>query len=159
MSRVEDRERLLAEALAHAEEAEQQYKVAYTDEPPRGRWKTPAALGIFVLAGVLALFPPGFMLPDPLPQPTAPEIARGLRTALVIQAAQVEVYRVRHGELPNALEQVPGRLPGLRYLRSNSRVYQVVGDGPDGSVVVFDSARPAVELDPGIRAWLGADIP
>lgn len=67
---------------------------------------------------------------------------RGLRTVLYLQAQQIEAYRLREGHLPDSLGEVPARFAGIRYVRSNSRVYQLVGHGPDGSPVVYDSTRP-----------------
>lgn len=159
ISRVEDRERILAEALAEAEERDQQYRITFDDGPPPARWKLPVALVGFALAAVLAVFPPGFTSPPPLPAPNPAQLDRGLRIALYLQARQVAVFQARRGRLPADLAEVPIRLPGLRFVRSNSRVYQIVGDRADGSTLVFDSARPTPGLDQAVLAWLGPGEP
>ena len=143
ISRVEDRERLLAEALAHAEAQEAQYKVLPADEPLRGRWKTPLALFILVLAAWVALAPPRWIAGAPAPGPTAGDLDRGLRAAIWTQARQVEVFRLREGRLPEHLSELPAQMPGLILVRSNNRVYQIRGRSQDGELVVFDSAQPS----------------
>lgn len=143
ISRVEDRERLLAEALAHAEAQEAHYRVLPADEPLRGRWKTPLALVILALAAWVAVAPPRWIAGADAPRPTAGDRDRGLRAAIWMQARQVEVFRLREGRLPEHLSEVPAQMPGLTLVRSNNRVYQIRGRMRDGGLVVFDSAQPS----------------
>lgn len=143
VSRVEERERLLAEAMAHAEAMEEQYKVIPADAPLTGKWKSPVALGMFVTAALVGLFPPAWLAGPELPRPTQGDLDRGLRAAIYLQAQQVEAFRLEHGKLPDHLRELPNPLPGLTLVRSNNRIYQVRGVGTDGRVVVFDSARPS----------------
>lgn len=158
ISRADERERLLAEALAHAEAQDSQYRVIPAEEPVGGRWKVPAALALLAVAGVLALFPPAWIAgaaPSSIPDV---EVERGLRAAAYLQAQQVEVFRFRNGRLPESLQEVPGSFPDLDLVKSNSRVFQIVASTPDGGSLVFDSAHPAPtftavwqELREGIR--------
>ncbi len=143
ISRVEDRERLLAEALAHAEAQEAHYKVLPADEPEHGRWKTPLAVLLLLVAAWIALTPPRWMAGADAPRPTAGERDRGLRAAIWIQARQVEVFRLREGRLPEHLSELPVQMPGLTLVRSNNRVYQIRGRLADGEILVFDSAQPS----------------
>ena len=143
ISRVEDRERILAEALAHAEAQDTQYKVLPPSEPVRGRWKTPVAVAVFVLAAGVGLFRPGWLAGRDAPRPTEGDRDRGLRAAVLLQAQQVEVFRLREGHLPAHLSELQARLPDLILVRSNNRVYQIRGRGPDGALVVYDSSRPS----------------
>lgn len=143
VSRVEDRERLLAEALAHAEALEKQYKVIPADLRPGGRWKAPVAAVVFALAVAVAVFPPAWVAGAPAPTPTEGELSRGLRAAVLLQAQQVEAFRVRHGRLPEALADLPSPLPGMTFVRTNNRVFQIRGVAEDGTVVVYDSAAPS----------------
>jgi hypothetical protein len=159
VSRVEDRERLLAEAMAHSEEADKQYRISFAGEVTPPRWKTPVAVGIFAVAVLLLLSPPGLIAPTTAPRPTPADLERGLRITLALQAEQVEVFRARTGALPQDVSQLPVRIPGLRLVRSNSRVYQLVGDRPDGTPMLYDSARPRRELAPEIQAWLTGSEP
>ncbi len=159
ISRIEDREQLLAEALADVETRDERYRIAFTDGPKRGRWKVPVSLLVFAVAGTLALFPPALAAPPPLPTPAVAQRERGLRIAVLLQAKQVEVFRVRRRRLPDDLSELPIHLPGLRFVRSNGRVYQILGRRTDGSTLVYDSARPPPSLDRAAAAWLGDGAP
>ena len=155
VSRVEDRERLLAEALAHAEAQDAHYRVLSADEPERGRWKAPVAALLLVLALWVALAPPRWMAGAEAPFPTDGERDKGLRTAIWMQARQVEVFRLREGRLPEHLSELPVQMPGLTLVRSNNRVFQIRGRLADGELLVFDSAQPSPAFDaaaPRLRA-------
>lgn len=154
ISKVEDRERLLAQAMAHAEAQEAQYKVIPADTPLGGRWKSPLAWGVFCLAAGLALFPPGWLAGRPAPIPTTGEWDRGVRAAVFLQAQQVEAFRLREGRLPDTLDELPARIPGLAFVKSNNRVYQLRARRPDGTVVVYDSALPSTAFS-AAAGWAG----
>lgn len=159
ISRVEDRERLLAETLAHAEAREEKYRISFTDPPRRGRWKVPAAMAVLAVAALVAAFPPSWVSPGAPRVPSGSELERGRVVALQLQADQVEVFRLRHGRLPESLDELPIRVPGIDFVRSNSRVYQLVVARADGSRLVYDSAHP--EPGPGAQApsWMRGDEP
>jgi hypothetical protein len=153
ISRVEDRERILAEAMAHAEAQEAQYKVIPADEPVHGRWKAPLALAVFAVAAWIALDPPRWIAGTEAPRPTAAERDRGLHAAIWMQAHQVEVFRLREGRLPEHLSELPAQMPGLTLIRSNNRVYQIRGRRANGEILVFDSAKPAPAFE-AAAPWL-----
>jgi hypothetical protein len=155
VSRVEDRERLLAEALAHAEAQEAQYKVLPADEPVHGKWKTPLAVALLALAAWVALSPPHWIAGIDAPRPNPMETERGLRAAIWLQAHQVEVFRLREGRLPEHLSELPAQMPGLTLVRSNNRVYQIRGRRPDGGLLLFDSAQPAPAFE-AAAPWLAS---
>lgn len=154
ISRVEDRERLLAETMAHAEAMEAQYKVVPI-EPAQlgGRWKAPVATVLFFLAVVVGFFPPAWLAGAPPAVPTEGEMDRGLRAAIYLQVQLVEAFRHREGRLPADLTELPQALPGLTLVRSNNRVYQIRGYREDGSVVVYDSARPSTAFE-AAAGWM-----
>ena len=140
-----ERERLVAEALAHSEEREAVYRRPLVDG--RVWWKGALAALLLVLAGGLAVAPPtwlGATAPVVLPAATR---ERGARLALYLQARRVEAFRLTEGRLPVDLEETGGAIPGVRYVRSSDRVYQLVAVGPDGTAVLWDSARPAPDLE------------
>ena len=143
ISRVEDRERLLAEVTAHAEAQEAQYRVLSAGEPERGRWKAPLAMLVLVLAAWVALTPPSWLAGADAPRPTDGDRDQGLRAAILMQARQVEVFRLREGRLPRLLSDLPAQMADLTLVRSNNRVYQIRGRLSDGDLLVFDSARPS----------------
>lgn len=146
ISSREDRERLLAEVFAHAEVQEALYG-QHLSGGRTGRWKGPLALVVLMLAAYLGLAPPSSLAGDPFPQVSSEERGRGVFAALQLQARQIEVFQARHGRLPRTLDEVPVRISGIGFIRSNSRVYQLVATRPDGRTVVYDSGRP----DPGFE--------
>lgn len=159
ISRVEEREKLLAEAMAHAEAQEAQYKVIPADAPLTGLWKTPLALLIFLLAGVAGAFPPGWLAGPPLPSIQDGDVERGLRAAVYLQATQVHVFRLRNDRLPDDLGELPMRLPGLQLVKSNNRVYQILGRRPGGALLVYDSAHPSPAFASTAAGWTGEETP
>jgi hypothetical protein len=142
VSTPEARARLLAEALAHAEHKEARYRVPLEDTRRLARWKSLAASVVLVLAGVVAVAPPAWVRPEPPAQLTAGARARGIRLALLLQAQQIEAYRVRTNELPETLDVLPATLPGVRYARSG-RSYQLVAFDPAGTPIVYDASDPS----------------
>ena len=151
VSTPEARARLLAEALAHAEHKEARYRVPLADTRRAARWKSAAAAAMLLLAGIVAIAPPALVRPE-LPAGLGDEaLEHGIRMALLLQAQQVEAYRVRTQQLPGSLDDLPMRLAGLRYTRSG-RSYQLVGFTPGGDAIVYDAADPA----PSFRMLLGS---
>jgi hypothetical protein len=142
VSTPEDRDRLLAETLAHAEVQDAQYKQPLPETVQIGLWKTPLGLVVFMLAAYIAVSPPSWLAGDPAPQLIDAELERGAAAALFIQAEQIRVFRTRTGRLPQTLDELPVRLPDIRYVRSNNRVFQLVAAGPNGEALVYDAARP-----------------
>ena len=125
-------------------------------DPRRGsRWQAPVAALLLLAAAVLALFPPAWLGPTRPVAPPASEMERGVRAALYLQAQQIEAYRAREGRLPASLADVAGHLDGIRFVRSNNRVYQLVGHGPGESPVVYDSARPDPVFHAAAEPFLG----
>jgi len=153
MSSSEDREAVLAEALAHAAMQDAQYMQPLTEAKPPGRWKTPLAMVVFAMSAYLLTFPPPWLAgEDP---PAVSRIAReqGVRAALFLQAQQIEAFRIRQGRLPRTLEETEGALGGIQFVRSNARVYQLVAPGPDGPNIIYDSSRPTDDFLTAATAW------
>lgn len=137
----EERDRLLAAALAHVEMQEAIYRVP-TESPTGRRWKGLIAAAIFVLAVFLAALPPDLFVPAAPQALSDADRLRGIRTALLVQAEQIEAFRVREERLPASLAEVETALPGIRFVRSGNRLYQLVAYTPDGDAIVYDSAAP-----------------
>ena len=154
ISRVEEREKLLAEAMAHAEAQEAQYKVIPADDPLTGLWKTPLALVVFLIAGVVGVFPPEWVAGPPIPSVQSSDLERGLRAAIYLQATQVNVFRLRNARLPHDLAELPVRMPGLRLVNSNNRVFQILARTPDGELLVYDSAHPSPSFASTSSGWM-----
>lgn len=153
-STPEARARLLAEALAHADMQEARYRVP-TESRRLGRIKGGIALAIFLLAGILVLAPPRFVSPEaPVGVADADRVS-GVITALLLQAEQVDAFRVRERRLPLSLDELGVAVPGVRYVRSSNRLYQLIAYAPTGRAVVYDSAAPAPAFGEAEVAWRG----
>lgn len=153
ISRAEERERLLAETLAHVEAQEAQYRLPIEPVQRQPMWKKLVAVLLFVVAGYFAFYPPTVLRGPEPPTPSIGQRMRGVRAALYLQAQQVEAFRVRTGRLPATLSQVAVRIPDIEYVRSNSRTYQLVARGPGGRTVVYDSAVPSPAYAALVANW------
>ncbi len=153
ISSPEDRSRLLAEAIAQAEALEAHYLHPSPESRRTGQWKGPLALVVLMLAAYVSLAPPPWLAGGPPPQVSSAELGRGVVAALQMQARQIEVFQARHGRLPRTLDEVPVRIPGVRFVRSNSRVYQLVAARPNGQALVYDSAKPDPEFEDVENGW------
>jgi len=142
VSTPEARARLLAEALAHAEHKEARYRVPLADARRVAWLKSTAAAVLIVAAGVVAVAPPAWVQPESPAVLSEETRARGLRLALLLQAHQVEAYRVRAQQLPVSLDDLPMKLDGVRYTRSG-RSYQLVAFTLNGEAIVYDAADPS----------------
>ena len=153
VSSPEDRDRLLAEALVHAELQEAQYRQPLTEAARTGQWKAPLAFVVLLLAAYIGVAPPGWVAGEPPLQVTPAALERGVVAALHLQAQQIEAFRVRNGRLPRTLEELPIRVPGVRFVRSNNRLYQLVAARPDGQALVYDSANPELAFEQIAAGW------
>jgi len=84
---------------------------------------------------------------------------RSIRNALLLQAQQVDAYRIRSQRLPNSLDELPETLPGIRYVRSGNRTFQLIAYEADGNAVVYDSSNPAPEFEAMGATWLRGAAP
>ncbi|MDX1646787.1 MAG: hypothetical protein R3304_06570 [Longimicrobiales bacterium] len=146
----EERDRLLAEALAHVEMREAVYRVPTATGAGR-RWKGLVATGLFLMALFTLTLPPTFLVPDPPPPLSSAERMRGLRAALLVQAEQIEAFRAREDRLPNAVQEVETALPGIRFVKSGGRLFQLVAYTRDGRPVIYDSAMPDPAFEEIVR--------
>jgi hypothetical protein len=147
------RDRLLAEALAHAEHKDAGYRVPYDDQRPARLWKGLLIVACLVIAGTVAIFPPAVVRPDPPASLGSADELRSLRIALLLQAHQVEAYRIQARQLPASLSVLPSRLPGIVYVRSGNRAYQLIAYESDGTAMVYDSANPTPPFRVTEASW------
>ncbi len=146
VSTPEDRERLLQATLAHAAMQEAVYRVPL-DTGQAHRWKGAIASTIFFIAFVVGLSPPGILVPDAPAQLTVADHLYGIRVTLLLQAQQIEAFRTREHRLPDSLADVAATFPGVRFVKSGNRLYQLIAYTPDGVAVVYDSSTPAPEFE------------
>jgi len=142
VSRVEERDRLLDAVARDAQVRDTRFRARRSEPTRRASWASGTALLVLVAAAAVAVAPPAFLQGGSLPFATPEDLMRGTETRLLLQAWQVEVFRERQGKLPDSLGQVGTVLSGVRYIRSDARVFQLVATGPRGEPVVYDSALP-----------------
>jgi hypothetical protein len=147
VSTPELRDRLLAQALAHSELQDARYRVPLAGARSRGRWKGALASLLVLVAAVTMVVPPAWVRPAPPAQLDAVGHILSIRTALLLQAQQVDAYRVRFQRIPDSLEELPDRLPGVRFVKSGNRAYQLIGYGPDGNSIIYDSTSPDPDFE------------
>ena len=153
LSTPETRSRLLAEAVAHAEAKEARYRVPLAEPGAELRWKAPLALALFLAAALVAVAPPAWVVPPPTAQIDAADRLDGIRVALLLQAQQVEAFRAREQRLPDSLDDVGVRLADIRFIRSGSRAYQLVGYTQRGEAVVYDPSDPGAAFEGLAASW------
>lgn len=151
-SSPEERDRLLAAALAHVEMQDAIYRVPVESGTAR-RWKGLLAATLFLMALFLAGLPPEFLVPEgPQPLSTTEEV-RGIRQALLFQAEQIEAFRATTDRLPRSLSEVETALPGIRFVRSSDRLYQLIAYDPSGAAIVYDSSAPDPAFGEVVAPW------
>jgi hypothetical protein len=149
----EQRDRLLAAALAHVDMQDAVYRVRSTSGLSRSRLKATSTYVILVIALIVAIIPPGFIVPSRPTQVTNADREYGLRVAMVLEAQQIEAFRVETQRLPNSLDEVTTGLPGIRFVKSSARLYQLIAYLPSGEAIVYDSAAPSVDFQRIARVW------
>ncbi len=147
------RDRLLAQALAHAEKQDVRYRVPYSSPRRAGRWKGALASVLFLAASITALAPPAWVRPEPPARIGEARQVLDIRHALLLQAQQVDAYRVRLQRLPDTLDELPVSLADIRYVRSGNRAFQLIAYAPDGEAIVYDSSNPAPEFEQIEAGW------
>ena len=157
VSSPEDRARLVAETLAHAVAQEAQYSQRVPVAVRGGGGRTAAALVLFALAAVIGVAPPAWLSGAPPRVVPSQSREEGAVAALYIPAQAVEAHRTRTGTLPATLEETGVVVPGVRFVRSNNRVYQLVTAQPGGTALVYDSSRPDPRFTQMGDGWFQED--
>ncbi|MEM7416986.1 MAG: hypothetical protein AAF389_15870 [Gemmatimonadota bacterium] len=151
----EDRDRLLQAALAHVEMQDAVYRVPTAVVRPR-RLGAAATAAVLVVALWVAFAPPSILVPPEPPTPTEAELLDGVRATLWLHMQQVESFRVEAGRLPRDISELADPHPGIQYVRSSNRLYQLVMRTADGRTVMYDSGSPAADFD-GMATRFGLD--
>lgn len=153
-----ERDRLLAATLADAAMRDAQYRMAPVDPAgPPSWWKWLLSLFFLAAAAWASVTPPTWLAGPPPPALSATDVERGLEATLFLGAVEVEAFRHREGRLPRSLDEVGQAAPGLSYVRSGNRAYQLVARRPDGSTLVWDSAHDIPARTRLARIWLGRE--
>jgi hypothetical protein len=149
----EQRDRLLAAALAHVEMQDAVYRVRTSSGLSRSRLKATSTYILLVVALIVAIVPPGFIVPAQPTRVTNADREYGIRVAMVLEAQQIEAFRVETQRLPDSLEEVPNGLPGIRFVKSGARLYQLIAYLPSGEAIVYDSEALTADFQRIARVW------
>lgn len=125
----EERERALAEFVRYEARRSEMQSRRYGPEPVTRR-QVAILAATLVVALLLWLRPPGFLLPGAPAEPPPAVVEANHRMAIVLQAQRVEAFRRRARRLPDALDEVGAVVPGLRYERVDASDYRLAaGEG------------------------------
>lgn len=156
VSAEEERERVLQAVIAHAVAQE----VRFSSVTPKERvawWKWGLSGALFGVAVMLLVLPPWWTLTEPPPTLAPGDLERGVRATLFLTAQQVEAFRMERSRLPANAAELGPPVEGVRYVRTDNRLFQLVAFRPNGLALVYDSSRP----EPGFEAiagpWLRPD--
>lgn len=81
--------------------------------------------GALTIALILAFRPPAWILPAPLPTPTAAEREASIRFAMYLQAQQVEHFRATRGRIPSQLSEAGQPIPEIQYTALTGTTYRL----------------------------------
>ena len=51
------------------------------------------------------------------------------------------------------LTELPAQLPGVRFVKSGNRAYQLIGYEVDGNAIIYDSSNPAPQFERLVPSW------
>lgn len=92
------------------------------------------------------LWTPGFLRPEPLPEPTVAEVRTGLRVEMLSAMTRIERYREETGRLPESLDQVMEEPPAnVLFVTFSSGIYRLRGRRA-GTEIIYQSGDPLEEL-------------
>ena len=112
----------------------------------RGIGLVAVAVVLAALSAYLWIAPPAMLVPPPLPEPTAQDVAAGLRMDLYTTALAIGRYQDQHGGLPPDLGALGRDVdPDVTYLTLGDHDYRLIGRRP-GAEVRWDSGQPFTDL-------------
>jgi hypothetical protein len=66
---------------------------------------------------------------------------------------------VRFQRLPDSLDELTSGLPGVRFVKSGTRAYQLIGYERDGNAIIYDSSNPGPEFARLTPSWTPEGAP
>ena len=121
--------KLIAEYEQTLKSAKEKHEVADEVSGRRRKFRRAAILGgALVVAGYLAVNPPGWTKPEPAPPPTPAELTASDRFAIFLQAQRIEHFRNTTGRLPSTLEEAGEPMLGVRFKILGAGEYALTSD-------------------------------
>ncbi len=131
------RELVLAEVLRDTEMRQVEREV-WTPPPGTTAPRIVLAALTTVVAAWLWIFPPAFLQPPGVVQPSLERVEAGLQVAVALQVDRIEQFRRETGRLPDRLDEAGEPLPGMTYTRVNAQVFRLRGRKAE-SVILYES--------------------
>lgn len=145
-SRGDDYYRVLSEVMEdHAQRQERQRQASRRPESSRSQNMGIAAMIVGALSIYVWTAPPGFLQPEPYPEPSALEVNAGLRMDVYLQAQKIERFRRENDRLPATLEEAGEPEDGVIYERTGDASYRLVTTGGP-EPVVYTAGEPLGEF-------------
>lgn len=159
----EEAREIVSQVLKDQAERQARQREAAKKKPKRRLPLPIVALGLAVASLYVWVAAPSWLLPDPLPQPTAMQLQDGLRMQMYGLVVQIERYRRENGRLPDTLaEAAEDPPPDVSYAPFPPSSYRLSGQRA-GTEIVYSSGEPARTLlgdaPSRLRAGAGAGAP
>jgi hypothetical protein len=125
-SSAAERKKLIEEYVQSKRSEVERHSLEQVEAARRKRVTRRGLLGVMLtIALVLAFRPPAWILPAPLPTPTAAERDASIRFAMYLQAQQVEHFRATRGRIPSQLAEAGQPIPGIEYSALTGTTYRL----------------------------------
>lgn len=122
----------------------------------RKRFLRPTILVLLLaVTAYLAVSPPAWVLPRPLPPPNPQEREAGDRFAIYLQAQRIDHFRSTTGRLPATLAEAGEPMDGIDYLPGSGATY-VLQSARDGALR-YSSTGSFREFLGGSMKFLGSE--
>lgn len=142
----EETREIVSEVLR--EQAERQARQRDAGQRKKNRRLPLPILAVILAAASLYVWvaAPSWLLPEPLPEPTAVNLQDGLRMEMYGLVVQIERYRQENGRIPASLEQAAEEgSPDVTYVPFPPESYRLEGRRA-GTEIVYSSGEPARTL-------------
>lgn len=141
----EETREILSEVLR--DQAERQARQQKAGKRRRRRLPLPILTVVLAVASLYVwVAAPSWLLPEPLPEPTAASLQDGLRMEMYGLVVQIERFRRENGRLPATLQEAAEEAsPDVSYVPFPPSSYRLEG-ARAGTEIVYSSGEPARTL-------------
>lgn len=128
---------VVAAVIKHAAERDEAAKKK-TAPKAQPIWMLPLGLMLSVLAGLLLVAPPTWVVVNPIAAQAPEEQLLNVSTAIAIYGSKIEQYRITFGRLPQTLAEAGIEVEGIDYTPQGESYVLIASVGDQD--VVFNSA-------------------
>lgn len=142
----EETREIVSQVLKDQAERQARQREAAQRKPKRRLPLPVVAVGLALASLYVWVAAPSWLLPEPLPQPTAMQLEDGLRMEMYGLVVQIERFRSENGRLPQSLGEAAEELsPDVSYAPFPPSSYRLRGERA-GTEIVYSSGEPARTL-------------